>query len=471
MSSESRIYSLRRNRSNSPHRSPLHRRKLRECEEDQSVFENVNVSTYNDTPEHLYGLDPIAETNKTVNHQRHREKRAPSDNSKMHNRVNYTKIVTKWRSFLQQLFTRERMIGLSCVIFIGLFSYFVYKSFFYLSSLQFFLYPKEKVNSTDISIEKIEASILHNLNFDSLMNQFNSQKESIESLDTKMKSFDGKCNCEDEISKQKALIESVQQQLLITLQAVKSVTERIGTMQNTIKQQKEKEKEKTLKETNGLCKGKACKYESVNMHETIQSSLEVYNADSIGVPDFALESAGGSIHLSHHSPTCDVGTPIIKVFGLPLWDDPRSPRSVITPDALPNQCWPMKGTQGYVVIKLAAAINPTMVTLQHLDKRLDQYSKDMYTLAPKEFEVYAWLDSKGSLKVKMGLFTYLRNGSTIQSFKLKVKIQQPVLYMELRIINNYGNDDCTCIYRFRVHGSSYSWQDFENNNSKNGDET
>ena len=56
--------------------------------------------------------------------------------------------------------------------------------------------------------------------------------------------------------------------------------------------------------------------------------------------------------MPHHSETCDSGSPIIKVFGLPLWHDPRSPRTIITTENLPGTCWPMKGDQGYVVIKV-----------------------------------------------------------------------------------------------------------------------
>jgi len=30
----------------------------------------------------------------------------------------------------------------------------------------------------------------------------------------------------------------------------------------------------------------------------------------------------------------------------------------------------------------------TMITLEHLDRKLDRYTNDMYQLAPRDFEVY-----------------------------------------------------------------------------------
>ena len=62
---------------------------------------------------------------------------------------------------------------------------------------------------------------------------------------------------------------------------------------------------------------------------------------------------GARIHNPYHSDTCDVGAPIIKVLGVPLWQDPRSPHSIISPETLPGNCWPMKGTQGYIVVKVS----------------------------------------------------------------------------------------------------------------------
>lgn len=67
---------------------------------------------------------------------------------------------------------------------------------------------------------------------------------------------------------------------------------------------------------------------------------------------FCYDNSGASVNAPYHSETCDVGAPIIKVFGLPLWQDPRSPRNVIQPSTSPGNCWPMKGNAGYIVFKV-----------------------------------------------------------------------------------------------------------------------
>ena len=67
---------------------------------------------------------------------------------------------------------------------------------------------------------------------------------------------------------------------------------------------------------------------------------------------FHYDNSGASVNAPYHSETCDIGAPIIKVFGLPLWQDPRSPRNVIQPSISPGNCWPMKGNAGFIVIKV-----------------------------------------------------------------------------------------------------------------------
>ncbi|XP_065659382.1 SUN domain-containing protein 3 isoform X3 [Hydra vulgaris] len=255
---------------------------------------------------------------------------------------------------------------------------------------------------------------------------------------------------------QKQTIDKLQQQISTTVNVVKSLSEKLNLLQKEAEDDKKKVEMDQKRNENGLCQGDECRYSSQNIYAVTQSFLEVYSADKLGIPDFALESAGGSIHMPHHSETCESGSPIIKVFGLPLWNDPRSPRSIINSDSLPGSCWPMKSSKGYVVIKLATMIKPTMVSLEHLDQRLDQYSYKTFKSAPKEFEVFAWFDAQGASKAKIGSYTYLRNSSAIQSFKLEKEVDN-VLYIELRILTNYGNEDCTCIYRFRVHGISNDW--------------
>ena len=43
----------------------------------------------------------------------------------------------------------------------------------------------------------------------------------------------------------------------------------------------------------------------------------------------------------------------MKVFGIVIWEETRTPREIIKPEVLPGNCWPMKGSSGYVVIKVS----------------------------------------------------------------------------------------------------------------------
>lgn len=192
----------------------------------------------------------------------------------------------------------------------------------------------------------------------------------------------------------------------------------------------------------------------------IDTSLKINRADSLALPDFAWKASGGSIHGPHHSDTCSFGNPTIKLFGLPLYVDPSSPRLAISSNHNPGDCWHMEGSQGYLVIKLATEIKPSMISLEHLDKNIDRYSKYVYLMAPKDFEVYAWVDKSGQERVRLGSFTYLREGDAIQTFSLDRDILlESLLFVEFRVLSNWGNSDCTCIYRVRIHGVSNSWVD------------
>ena len=61
------------------------------------------------------------------------------------------------------------------------------------------------------------------------------------------------------------------------------------------------------------------------------------------------------------------------------------------------------GSQGFLVVKLVVPIQPIMVTLEHLDKKIDRYSKNDYKMAPKYCEVFGWEDENGVKKVRTKL--------------------------------------------------------------------
>eukprot|EP00112_Aurelia_sp_Birch-Aquarium-sp1_P008567 Seg1947.6 transcript_id=Seg1947.6/GoldUCD/mRNA.D3Y31 product="SUN domain-containing protein 2" protein_id=Seg1947.6/GoldUCD/D3Y31 len=192
--------------------------------------------------------------------------------------------------------------------------------------------------------------------------------------------------------------------------------------------------------------------EMTEIDSLIKIALAQYDADKIGIPDYALESAGGRIHVPHHSPTHSHGWPIMKIFGIVIWQDARTPREIIKPETLPGNCWPLEGPTGYVVIKLAAPITPSMVTMEHLNPSLARFIDDAWQSMPKNFSVFSWADEFGLEKTLLGSYTYAQNGRARQTFPVQTVPEQKIEYIELRIEDNYGNEEYTCIYRFRVHG-------------------
>ncbi|XP_066927890.1 SUN domain-containing protein 3-like [Clytia hemisphaerica] len=443
---DSNGYSLRRGYS--PHRSSPQRRNSRNFkkkttreEEDQEESDAIHVATYNDSPEHLYGLD------------KHEDEEPP------------TEIIFKFNPFSA---ANDKDTSSKKSLFLGWLLITVYilaLLFLYHKTSKAFFQKVESEESKPDSSELLE----------SLLQQINLQKTYIDQVTESMANLHQNnnnitkvenCTCQKpnlEEYAEKSTMENLQKQILSTIDVVKKMNERVNKVQVDVEFQQEAYKELESKENGSkdLCNGGDCLSSSPNLFETIHSALDHFHADVLALPDFAMESAGGSINIPHHSETCEVGAPIIKVFGLPLWQDPRSPRNVIQPDTTPGNCWPMQGTNGYIVIKLAVSTQITMVTLEHLDRKLDRYSTSQYQLAPREFDVYAWLDKEGKEKFHLGSYVYLREKSAIQTFNVQNYYSKAISYVELRVKSNYGNPDCTCLYRFRVHGLSTEWDNLD----------
>nr|CAB3266706.1 SUN domain-containing protein 2-like [Phallusia mammillata] len=184
----------------------------------------------------------------------------------------------------------------------------------------------------------------------------------------------------------------------------------------------------------------------------IQEALNVFSADKIGKPDFALESSGGFIVNTRCSETYHHKTALVSILGIPIYYNINTPRAVIQPNVLPGDCWAFKGSEGYVVIGLSAAVHPTSFSLEHIPKSLALYNN--IESAPKDFTVHGLnepTDTEGNL---LGVFRYDEDGSALQTFTIDPSHDsgRNFSYIELRIASNWGHKDFTCLYRFRVHG-------------------
>ena len=182
----------------------------------------------------------------------------------------------------------------------------------------------------------------------------------------------------------------------------------------------------------------------------VEDALLKFSADRTGLPDYALESAGGSVLSVRCSETYYRKTALISVFGIPLWYTSNSPRTVIQPEVYPGQCWAFKGESGYSVIQLSVPVRPTGFSLEHIPKSLSMTGS--IDSAPREFTVYGLISGTDMKGVSLGNFTYQTVGKPIQHFDVQIRNPGVFGYVELRVLNNHGNKDYTCVYRFRVHG-------------------
>jgi SUN domain-containing protein 1/2 len=100
----------------------------------------------------------------------------------------------------------------------------------------------------------------------------------------------------------------------------------------------------------------------------VEKEIEKHAADGLARVDYALGSGGGSV--VKHSEPYVVGK------GSNWW---TSMRNVVHYDAdkmlrpsfgEPGQCFPLKGSSGFVQIKLRTAIIPEAITLEHVSKVL-----------------------------------------------------------------------------------------------------
>ncbi|KFU95471.1 Sperm-associated antigen 4 protein, partial [Chaetura pelagica] len=169
----------------------------------------------------------------------------------------------------------------------------------------------------------------------------------------------------------------------------------------------------------------------------------------VKVSDWALQSSGASIDTRRTSETYDCRE---KWFCWVRWSfrSPSPPDTILQPDVTPGQCWPFRGHQGQVVIRLPARVHLTAITLQHISKETSP--SGTVTSAPRDVAVFG-VDADGEEETLLGMFTYNVAKEPMQTFPLKdAPFPRPFSYIKLLVKSNWGNPDYTCVYRVQVHG-------------------
>ncbi|CAF1292897.1 unnamed protein product [Rotaria sordida] len=184
----------------------------------------------------------------------------------------------------------------------------------------------------------------------------------------------------------------------------------------------------------------------------IRQLLDEYAADETGQADYALEANGGKIVDTRCTEYTDEPRQnVVKFLGIPIVHMSKQPDIMIKSGRMPGQCFPFKGDQGSVIIKLAVPVKPTEFVLEHLSKTISIVGH--INSAPNNFTVYALKDKSDKEGMVLGRYYYdAENGPSLQRFKPQLVNVPTVEYIELRVTSNWGNPNYTCVYRFRVHG-------------------
>jgi len=228
--------------------------------------------------------------------------------------------------------------------------------------------------------------------------------------------------------------------------------------------------------------------------ELVDDALSLFTQDGIGRADFALYSAGGRVLPSLTTPSYEI-TPsswFSYVLGWPFGNGFATglpPVTALHPDLNLGRCWSFAGSHGQLAIVLARSVHISEITIDHARPAFDERSApkqiaiwgfvegadnlekyNAYRAAQEERRAQAILDDqipepepvlsgapRGVPYLHLATVTYnVHSSSHIQTFQVPQEIQDldiDVGVVLFEILDNWGDDQYTCVYRVRVHGT------------------
>jgi len=186
--------------------------------------------------------------------------------------------------------------------------------------------------------------------------------------------------------------------------------------------------------------------------EIVEIEIARHSADGLGMVDYALGSGGAKV-VSHSKPFMN-GNNYFPVGS----SVHATAQKMLEPSfGQPGECFALKGSSGFVDVKLRTGIIPEAVTIEHVDKSV-AYDRSS---APKDFQIRGWYqgthddsDKDSNVMATLGEFSYSLDRSNAQTFQLEIGANpQAVNMVRFDFSSNHGNLELTCIYRFRVHGT------------------
>ncbi|XP_039380399.1 SUN domain-containing protein 3 isoform X2 [Mauremys reevesii] len=243
------------------------------------------------------------------------------------------------------------------------------------------------------------------------------------------------------------------------LKEIQSLKEQVDKLQTELHALKQGTKDITQRAISEALEGSEIKGVTTwTVKKMLNKVLEKLDEDQVQMPDYALKSAGASIVQSRTTRSYHHNRGKFFWLSFPMLVFVKSPEVILQPNNYPGDCWPFPGSQGETVIKLAMEIIPRAVTMEHIPKKISPTGE--ISSAPKDFAVYGLKEEDEEQGTFLGEFIYNCEGDLFQTFQLKNELSEFMRYVKLKVLNNWGHPEYTCIYRFRVHGDLKHTQEF-----------
>ncbi|XP_062417959.1 SUN domain-containing protein 3-like [Pungitius pungitius] len=169
------------------------------------------------------------------------------------------------------------------------------------------------------------------------------------------------------------------------------------------------------------------------------------------MPNYAQESQGARVLHRLSSDTFRTTRKEIMVDKLLSWFTTSTDHQTLIQDhsgALPRGSWCFAGAEGHAVVSLTQPVKITHVTLGHIT-RLQSLTGEIKS-APRQFSIYG-LANEDKEGLHLGTFVYDQDGLSSQTFELPVAVKDVFGQVKLQIWTNWGDEDQTCLYNFKVH--------------------
>lgn len=224
--------------------------------------------------------------------------------------------------------------------------------------------------------------------------------------------------------------------------------------------------------------------------QLVDNAVSRIEKDGIAKADFAMHSAGARVIPSLTSPALELrpkglGSQIAGLFTGKGYFGFLPPITALHHDTHPGRCWPFAGTEGQLGVMLVAPAYIEEITIDHISKEV---AFDMET-APKRMEVWGLVEGADNLQrydawnaaqaarreageqdeeeypatlptdadyIRLARFAYdIEAPNHVQTFPVDPEVRNLGIdfgVVVLRVLDNWGRKEYTCLYRFRVHG-------------------